>query len=368
MSNKNPGIYIHVPFCLQKCDYCDFLSFKVNEQAQNAYVNSLLHEIQTASTNHDISTIYIGGGTPTALPSHLLCKILDAVVGSFSLAPNAEITIEANPGTLACEYLTALKSHGVTRLSMGLQTTKPHLLRAVGRIHSMADFLENFQAARKVGFDNINIDLMFALPGQTLQDWKETLEEIISLSPEHISAYSLTPAENTPLWDALENGNIQLPSDEIDREMYHVAKKLLLKAGHIHYELSNFAKPGYESRHNVNCWRRVPYRGFGLGAHSFDGARRWHNTENMEEYLGQTCGKIPQLPVDCLTEADHLSETMILGLRLTQGIPQNHIPPIFQNEVTAQIEKGLLALEDDHIRLTPRGMDLANQVFEAFIC
>jgi len=373
------GIYIHIPFCLQKCDYCDFLSFEVNEQTQNAYVNTLLHEMRSVSIDHEVSTIYIGGGTPTALPSHLLCKIIAA---AKTLAPSAiEITVEANPGTLTREYLAGLKSHGVTRLSMGLQTTKPHLLRAINRLHSMTDFLDNFHAAREAGFDNINVDLMFALPGQTLQEWQETLTEIIALSPEHISAYSLTPAENTPLWSALENGKIHLPSDETDRDMYHMARKCLADAGYIHYELSNFAKPGYESRHNVNCWRRVPYHGFGLGAHSFDGVKRWHNTEDMGEYLA---GHHTPQGIDELSEADIQAEIMILGLRLTEGIRESEIPQAFKGEVEAQkikracarvsyraisysMKKGLLALENGYVKLTARGMDLANQVFEAFL-
>jgi len=396
------GIYIHIPFCVQKCNYCDFLSFET--EATNAlptpcnesghvgaaretfdyvgHVSALIHEIQTTKLPQVIDTIYIGGGTPTALPSSLLCKILDAVTEhvGHALQPDAEITVEANPGTLTREYLTALKSHGVTRLSMGLQTTKPRLLKALGRIHTMDEFLENFHTAREVGFDNINVDLMFALPGQNLTDWQETLDEVIALSPEHISAYSLTPAENTPLWDDLENRKITLPDDTTDRKMYHLAREMLATAGYIHYELSNFAKPGFESRHNVNCWRRVPYIGFGLGAHSFDGYKRWSNTEDMGEYLkmhrsyedmtlvGAACG----CQQDCtmqehLSEKDHLAETMILGLRLTQGVPEAAVPSIYNEEVATLIKKGLLTCKDGHVCLTPLGMDLANQVFAAFI-
>jgi len=344
------------------------------------YVDALLQEMeangrtQFAPTGTDvfvgancvrpqISTIYIGGGTPTALPSHLLCKILDAAKKLYLLA-GTEITVEANPGTLTSQYLAELKNHGVTRLSMGLQTTKPHLLKAINRIHTMADFSDNFHAARNAGFDNINVDLMFALPGQTLQDWQDTLEEIIALSPEHISAYSLTPAENTPLWDVLDTGQTHLPSDETDRKMYHMTRRLLTDAGYTHYELSNFAKPGCESRHNVNCWRRVPYHAFGLGAHSFDGAKRWHNTEDMSEYLA---GNFAPQGVEVLTEADAQAETMILGLRLLEGIKASDIPHVYADEVEAQIKKGLLAREDGYVRLTSKGMDLANQVFEAFL-
>ena len=355
------GIYIHIPFCLQKCDYCDFLSFEACGSMES-YVDALLHEIQNEKIATPISTVYIGGGTPTALPSHLLCKILD-VIQALSLISSAEITVEANPGTLSREYLSALKAHGVNRLSIGLQTTHPHLLKAINRIHSMEDFLENFHTARQLGFDTINVDLMFALPGQTLADWQSTLQEIIALSPQHVSTYSLTPAENTPLWDALESGAVTLPSDETDRKMYHLARKLLADAGYIHYEISNFAKPGFESRHNIDCWRRVPYVAFGLGAHSFNGKTRRRNTENMDKYLAGH----PPKDIEHLSEADKLSETMILGLRLTKGISESEIPQIYASQVANLIAKGLLVCQNGHIRLTPLGMDLANQVFEAFV-
>jgi len=307
-----------------------------------------------------LNTVYIGGGTPTALPSLLLCKILDKVQ-QFPLTPDVEITVEANPGTLNREYQQALKAHGVNRLSLGLQTTHSHLLAAINRAHSMEDFLENYHTACEIGFDNINIDLMFALPGQTIADWQKTLQEIIALSPAHISAYSLTPAENTPLWESLEKGGLTLPTDDIDRAMYHMAIELLTNAGYIHYELSNFAKPGFESRHNVNCWRCVPYYAFGLGAHSFDGQKRWRNTASMAKYLE---GDYAPRDVVCLTDAERLSEEIILGLRLTLGIPEK-LPDV--QIVENLIGKGLLTRQNGFVKLTPKGLDLANLVFEAFL-
>ena len=375
------GIYIHVPFCLQKCSYCDFLSFKMDDLVQEQYVNALLREMQIYDCElfpRVIDTVYIGGGTPTALPSLLLCKILDAV-RALNLAGDVEITVEANPGTLTREYLAEMKAHGVTRLSMGLQTTKPHLLKAINRLHSMEEFVENFNVARAVGFDNMNVDLMFALPGQTESDWRDTLGEIVKLAPEHISAYSLTPAENTPLWDALESGEIRLPDEDIDRKMYHMARQYLADEGYVHYELSNFAKPGFESHHNINCWQRVPYIGFGLGASSFDGEKRWRNTEDMQGYLktfeSQKQSLCPTVwdetasrtDIEYLTEGDIHSETMILGLRMMKGVLERNIPPVFAREVEDLIKNGLLAHENEFIRLTPRGMDLANQVFMAFV-
>jgi len=347
------------------------------------YVHALIDEMNHTEINSDIDTVYIGGGTPTALPSPLLCEILDAVK-IFPLLPDVEITVEANPGTLTPSYLSALKSHGANRLSLGLQTTHPHLLRAISRIHTKADFIESHHAARAAGFANINIDLMFALPGQTTQEWHATLEEIIALAPQHISAYSLTPAENTPLWDALENNQLHLPSDEIDREMYHHARKILAQTGYIQYEISNFAKLGFESRHNINCWKRIPYIGFGLGAHSFDGKNRWHNTEDMAEYLHRAKRGAPHgrggaerdsfLPhsnkkkdFQSLTESEALSESIILGLRLTNGIPAESIPSQFTVTIQRLITDGLLAEQNNNICLTPRGMDLANHIFTAFL-
>ncbi|MCL2264280.1 MAG: radical SAM family heme chaperone HemW, partial [Defluviitaleaceae bacterium] len=291
------GIYIHIPFCVRKCVYCDFLSFEIGEPTPplqknfNFYVAKVIAELKDARAHQifagGVDTVYIGGGTPTALPAPFLCEILGAV-REFPLLDGAEITVEANPGTVDFAYLSTLKEAGVTRLSFGLQATQENLLRGLGRVHSMADFTANFRAAREAGFDNINVDLMFALPAQTLQDWQDTLAEIVALSPQHISAYSLTPAENTPLFAAIESGKTILPDDETDRTMYHYARRFLASAGYAHYEISNFAKHGFESQHNINCWTMKPYIGFGLGAHSFDGNTRWHNPETMAEYLSST--------------------------------------------------------------------------------
>jgi len=355
------GIYVHIPFCVQKCNYCDFLSYeKTSREVMEQYVNALTNEMRAfLRSRKSIDTFYIGGGTPTALPVELLCKILNV----FDIS-NCEVTVEANPGTLSHIYLQTLITHGVNRLSLGLQTTHAHLLKAINRLHSYEEFLQNYHTAREVGFANINVDLMFGLPSQTLEHWQSTLEEIITIAPEHISAYSLTPAENTPLWDALENKKINLPPVETDRKMYHMAIELLTKAGYTHYELSNFAKRGHESRHNVNCWRRVPYRAFGLGGHSFDGTKRWRNTEDMAEYLRKPG---TQHDIDILCEADAQAETMLLGLRLTQGVAETDIPPIFTEIVEAQIKKGLLARHENFVRLTALGLDLANQVFAEFV-
>ncbi|MCL2372694.1 MAG: radical SAM family heme chaperone HemW [Defluviitaleaceae bacterium] len=357
-----PGIYTHIPFCVKKCSYCDFLSFPVEGNLQEDYAAALMNEISAASFTQEIDTVYIGGGTPTALPPHLLCKILNALQ-SLPLQNGAEITVEANPGTVDKAYLQALKAQGVNRLSFGLQTTHPHLLRTISRIHTMDDFAQNYHAAQVAGFDNINIDLMFALPGQTMAEWEATVQAVIALAPAHISAYSLTPAENTPLWAALEVNHITLPGDETDRQMYHHARQALATAGYTHYEISNFARPGSESRHNINCWRRVPYIAFGLGGHSFNGQARWNNAEDMATYLqnpGQKNGFVT------ISDEEAVCESIILGLRLTEGIPKSLIPSSHQPAAQKLLVDGLLATTGENIHLTPRGLDLANIVFEAF--
>ncbi|MCL2577597.1 MAG: radical SAM family heme chaperone HemW [Defluviitaleaceae bacterium] len=359
------GVYIHIPFCVRKCVYCDFLSFETENY--KIYVDALLDEIKTARFNEifagGVDTVYIGGGTPTALPSLFLCEIL-TVVHEFLLLPNVEITVEINPGTVDFAYLSSLKEHGVTRLSFGLQATQEHLLRGLGRIHSLEEFKKNFHAAKKADFDNINVDLMFALPGQTLQNWHETLLEVVSLAPQHISAYSLTPAENTPLFNAIKSGEIVLPCNDTDRLMYHEARRFLADAGYVHYEISNFAKRGFESRHNINCWQMKPYIGFGLGAHSFDGKTRWHNPEEMEEYLRGVRSGVGGAP---LTDEDILSEKIILGLRLTEGVIECEFAGAYENEIAKLIKDGLLERKQNRLCLTARGMDFANRVFSTLL-
>ncbi|MCL2604217.1 MAG: radical SAM family heme chaperone HemW [Defluviitaleaceae bacterium] len=375
-------IYIHIPFCENKCAYCDFLSFPpqafnfVSNRHEVAadYTRALLAELRAAREgdmkNRIIETIYIGGGTPTAIPASFLCDIIKEAK-RFEVTSDAEITVEMNPGGRF--PLPALRAAGVNRLSIGLQSFQDPLLKKIGRTHTAKDFIETFRAARDAGFDNINVDLMFSLPGQSREDWREGLERLAALRPEHISTYSLTPAEGTPLWDGLESGKITLPDDEADRGMYYDANRILAAAGYVRYEISNFALPGRESKHNVNTWKRRPYRGFGLGAHSYEqsgqGGIRWHNTENMGKYL-----QTPSLRENIihLTEKDAMAETMILGLRLTEGIALNQLkaeygPNVYAAEIAALIANGLLAKKEGRIFLTARGTDLANRVFGAFI-
>ncbi|MCL2500946.1 MAG: radical SAM family heme chaperone HemW [Defluviitaleaceae bacterium] len=375
-------IYIHIPFCKSKCAYCDFLSSAANPSPDGyamaeGYTKALLNELKTACEGdmkgRAIKTIYVGGGTPTALPLPFLCAIINGAK-RFNLTNDAEITVECNPGTLGTEGYAALKSVGVNRLSIGLQAFLDPLLARIGRSHTVEDFMLTFRAAREVGFENINVDLMFSLPGQTMNDWRDALEKLVALRPEHISAYSLTPAEGTPLWEGLEEGGIVLPDDETDRAMYHEANRTLAAAGYRRYEISNYALPGRESRHNVNTWKRLPYRGFGLGAHSFEldggGGVRWYNTEDMEKYLrAQSPPYAPCREGYTPIEAEEaMAEAMILGLRLTDGVVlQQNMQDRYGIKIEGLIADGLLAREKDRIYLTGLGTDLANRVFGAFI-
>ena len=360
------GVYVHIPFCLHKCDYCDFLSFEGSGRSvQEAYVAALLQEIKAAKNEFTspISTIYFGGGTPTALPSPLLCKIL-AELGSLPLSRGVEVTVEANPGTIDVSYLRALRQHGATRLSLGLQSTHAHLLENINRRQNTPAFFTSYRDAQVAGFININVDLMFGLPGQTMAQWAQSVGEVVALAPSHISAYSLTLAPGTPLWQQEEDGVLVLPNDELDRRMYHYMVQVLGDAGYNHYELSNFAKPGMQSRHNVDCWTRAPYRGFGLGAHSFCERTRWHNTESLDDYIAGDTGRYG---VELLTDDDADVEYMMLGLRLIRGVPLDGVPAAHIEKVQSLMRRGLLTQRGAFVCLTPQGLDLANQVFGSFI-
>ena len=359
---------MHIPFCKSKCTYCDFLSFSGMENAYAQYVTVLLDEIR-ASDIKSITSVYIGGGTPTALPACLMQDLLSCIAG-LPLQSRSEVSIEVNPGTLTKDYLQLLISNGVNRLSFGLQTTCDCLLSSIRRIHTFEQFLDNYRAASEHGFDNINIDLMFGLPGQTLVSFKDTLSKILTLEPQHISFYSLSICEDTPLWNDLSAGRVLLPCDDVDRNMYHFASKFLSDNGYLHYEISNAAKPGYECAHNVDCWQHKPYIGFGLGAHSFDGQRRWSNQSSFSGYFSRV-----KPDVVLLSNEELISEAMILGLRMLGGVDEllfmskHGVKPslFFEVQIRRLIVDGLLQCDNNRIRLTPLGLDLANQVFMQFL-
>lgn len=378
---KKAGLYIHVPFCVSKCAYCDFLSFESGRlsspEVYAAYRDALLLEMRRAHETYLkdwlIDTVYIGGGTPTAMPAPFLLDILKEIQ-KFTLTSDAEITVEANPGTLSAQTLAALKKGGANRLSIGLQAWQDRLLAEIGRIHTQSDFVQNFLAARELGFNNINVDLMFALPGQTAEDWQESLGQLAALAPEHISAYGLTVEEGTVMGKRVQRGEIPPPDESTDRDMYEAARTFLEEQGYRHYELSNFAKPGYQSRHNTRYWRRSPYFGFGLGAHSFTGSERRNNTTDLNHYLN-THGLAEWEDVQTLSREDAMSETMFLGLRMTEGVSETDffkyfgvsLCSVYGQPIEELIKSKLLERADGYIRLTRRGMDLANQVFIAFV-
>jgi len=388
MAINNCGVYVHIPFCLSKCAYCDFLSVPYENGADSGadgdilkrYTDALINEIGACSLldGRTVDTVYIGGGTPTVLPTEYLAGVLRSISERFDIAPGAEITVEANPGTVDAGKLSALRGFGANRLSIGLQAWQDKHLRALGRIHTKDQFVEAYGAARAAGFDNINADIMFALPGQSHAEWAETLENAVALAPEHISAYALAIEPGTPMGRALEAGRVIPAGEESDRRMYHFARDFLADNGYRQYELSNFAKCGRESRHNVNCWRRAEYIGFGAGAHSFfrrspSDHRRFSNTADIGAYI-ENGGVCPGESVR-LEKADEMSEFMFLGLRLTDGVGEADfldsfgigMGEVYGRQLAALVAGGLINRGGGNVRLTPLGMDLANRVFVEFL-
>ena len=342
------GLYIHIPFCTAKCDYCDFLSFDNVKYQWEAYSKVLIGELKSYTPSAPIDSVYIGGGTPTVWPVTLLSE-------SLKVLPKAiEFTCEANPSTLNDEKIAVLAEAGINRISLGLQAWQPHLLQAIGRRDYA--FTEAFEALRRGGFSNINIDLMFALPGQTMTDWKETLNQVVNLQPEHISAYGLTLEESTPLYSRFNGFD-----EELDRQMYHYCKEFLQKNGYKQYELSNFCKPGFESIHNLRYWKHKPYRGFGLGAHSFENNQRWNITSSLDGYLN---GNFSKENLTAISEKEAEAEAMILGLRMTEGVrPIESYRPWIEKMKNDE----LLIESNGRIFLSDRGMDLANIVMAGFL-
>ncbi len=373
------GIYIHIPFCKQKCMYCDFVSFPNQEEKQAQYIEKVLQEINQEKEillKYQITTIYIGGGTPSVIDSKYITDILNTIkkVANLENLENIEVTIEVNPGTVTEEKLLSYKNSGINRLSIGLQTTNDRLLKTIGRIHKYQDFLNTYKTARKLGFNNINTDLMIGLPTQNLKDVKKSLEEIIMLKPEHISVYSLILEENTPMERLVDQGKLKLPSDEAERRQYHYVKNILELNGYIHYEISNFAFPTKQSKHNCNCWEQKEYIGFGVSAHSYISKKRYSNTNNLNQYLEKNLNEIKTIN-EIQNQESQEKEYMLLGLRKLDGVQITKFKEkfgknpiyIFRNEIKKLVEQGLLEIDLDNILLTSKGLDLANLVWEEFI-
>ena len=428
MGTKNIGIYVHIPFCKKKCEYCDFKSYTGKENLIEQYIKWVKYEIQEigASNRKDyeegrddlviVNSIYIGGGTPSIIPANYITEILETIrkyfvfnnlpindldidnkinnakklhnnsnyckeiknIGSKKTIENVEITIEVNPGTVTEEKLKEYKQCGINRLSIGLQSTKDQILQILGRIHTYTDFLNTYNTARKVGFGNINVDLMIGIPNQTMEDVEESVNKIINLLPEHISTYSLIVEEGTPFYNKLEAGKLNLPREEIERKMYWLVKQKLEEAGYIHYEISNFAKKGYESKHNLACWNQEEYIGIGAAAHSYTNNIRYSNVDTIEEYIYnyENNKEVDNIIFhEKQNKTSQMQEFMLLGLRKIDGI---HIQKfknkfgenpiyLYRKELQKLVNENLLEIDGDTIKLTKRGLDLANLVWEEFV-
>ena len=376
---KDLGLYIHIPFCVKKCEYCDFLSWNAGEEERQQYVAALLSEIESYrefAKGYRVSTIFIGGGTPSVLLPKQMEDILQKIYEIFELERRPEITVEVNPGTVDEEKLQCYKENGVNRLSMGLQSVKDEKLRLLGRIHTYQEFVESYELARKAGFDNISIDLISSVPGQTLQEWKEELETAAAQNPEHISVYQLIIEEGTPFYEKYAEHPELLPDEETSREIYLWTGKFLKEAGYEQYEISNYAKPGKESRHNLKYWERGDYLGLGLGAASMVRNIRMSNTKDMRTYL-ERCDKPKTMREDVqfLEEPRQMEEFMFLGLRKTRGVSKKEFRRTFGREMDMVYEKalhkclenGMLLEHKDRIFLSEEGTLLSNMVLSEFL-
>jgi len=384
------GLYIHIPFCEKKCDYCDFLSGPSSKEGIKEYFEALYLEIEQYSNfleSYTVSTIFIGGGTPSVVESSYIEGIMEKLMRVFHIDQGRlEATIEINPGTVTREKLLAYKRAGINRISFGLQSTNNEELKLLGRIHTYEQFEQNYHLARELGFQNINIDLMSALPGQTVENWEETLNKVIQLNPEHISAYSLIIEEGTKFYERYKEGSQGsklLPDEETDRFMYYKTKSVLKENGYLRYEISNYAKEGFECKHNVSYWIGTEYLGIGLGASSYIGGARFSNLDELELYI-QQCKKSNISEIEfmnirkdytVLTKQEKMEEFMFLGLRICVGISKKEfirrfmvpIEGIYSSTIQELKQKKLIEEEGDNIKLTEYGVDISNYVLAEFL-
>lgn len=381
MANLLPtlGIYVHIPFCRTKCSYCAFVSQVGNENLQQAYVAALCREITAAGGDFSaftVDSLFFGGGTPTVLPVADLARILRTVRDNFALSDEVEISIEANPGTVSYDSLKFLRQQGFNRLSLGVQSFDDAVLAAVGRVHCADQAITGFRQARAAGFDNIGLDLIYGLPQQTTANWQSTLQQAVDLAPEHLSAYGLKMEDGTSLATAVAAGQTTLPSEESEEVMYDVLNEFLPVHGYQRYEIANYAKPGRQCRHNTKYWRSLPFRGFGLAAHSFDGRQRFANTADLGEYIAQSqAGLSAEAMRESLDEAGVIGEYVFTALRLTQGMRFDEFQQRFGQdfrqlfaEPLGRLSKlKLIEQTEQAVFLTPRGMKFGNQVFAEFL-
>lgn len=376
--NGGMELYLHMPFCVRKCAYCDFLSFPTDQETQNLYTRRLREDIDAMGKKYGdipVETIFIGGGTPSVPDSALIVGIMEHVRKAFHVAEGAEISMEANPGTVTREKLTDYRQAGINRLSFGLQSANDRELKLLGRIHTWTEFLESFHLARECGFTNINIDLMSALPGQTRESWKDTLKRVTDLNPEHISAYSLIIEDGTPFGEKYgsEEGRKLLPDEDSEREMYHETKRFLRDCGYERYEISNYAKPGRACRHNIGYWTGVPYLGLGLGASSYMDGCRFAVNSDMKQYLEEKPGMFTD--VEKLTKKDMEEEFFYVGLRMTAGVSLSEFErrfgvsakDVYPGLMETFVKEKAAAFQGDRFVLTDYGLDVSNYIMAQFL-
>ena len=376
--NGGMELYLHMPFCVRKCAYCDFLSFPTDQETQNLYTRRLREDIDAMGKKYGdipVDTIFIGGGTPSVPDSALIVGIMEHVRKAFHVAEGAEISMEANPGTVTREKLTDYRRAGINRLSFGLQSANDRELKLLGRIHTWAEFLESFHLALECGFTNINIDLMSALPGQTRESWKDTLKRVTDLNPEHISAYSLIIEDGTPFGEKYgsEEGRKLLPDEDSEREMYHETKRFLRDCGYERYEISNYAKPGRACRHNIGYWTGLPYLGLGLGASSYMDGCRFAVNSDMKQYLEEKPGMFTD--VEKLTKKDMEEEFFYVGLRMTAGVSLPEFErrfgvsakDVYPGLMEMFVEEKAAVFQGDRFVLTDYGLDVSNYIMAQFL-
>ena len=367
-------LYVHIPFCVRKCQYCDFLSGPSDEETKDRYIEALLKEIRAAehTEDYEIVSVFIGGGTPSALKAEAIASIMSTLQEQFFFCEDAEVTIEANPGTVDLEKLTIYRNVGINRLSLGLQSTDAEELKLLGRIHSYEEFLKSYEWAREAGFSNINIDLMFAIPGQTGEAWRQHLYQVAELNPEHISAYSLIIEEGTPFAEQ----NLDLPDEDTEYQMYEDTAEILERYGYRQYEISNYAKQGYMCRHNAGYWQRREYLGFGLGASSLYRGMRFSNTRRMQEYLKESRNPDQiRKDVTVLSRNERIEEFMFLGLRMTEGISEKKFEENFDvrlmdvyGDILQKYEEiGFMEHIETKWRLTRKGIHVSNHILADFL-
>ena len=382
---KKPlGVYVHIPFCVKKCAYCDFLSMPASDEVKKQYTNAVLDEIEDYRQyvkEYQVQTIYFGGGTPSLLPAEYIQDILHKLQDVFEIddLKKIEVTLEVNPGTVDETKWQSYKNMGINRISMGLQSTDNKMLEKIGRIHTCETFLENYQSARNYGFNNISVDIMSALPEQTVEQYKQTIEIVAELSPEHISSYSLIIEEGTSFWEWYSEGGEfeqQLPKEDDERKMYELTKEILQKYGYERYEISNYAKKGFESKHNSSYWTGIPYLGIGLGASSYFERERYQNVTDLKayfEYAGKKEQRIQNR--EKIGTIEEIQEFMFLGLRRMCGVSKQEfqyrfgqsIEDVYDEVLVELSQKGLLCIEGDKVYLTDYGIDVSNYVFSKFL-